>query len=45
MGGIRRKRTYDKEFRLEAVRLVLEEGHSANAVMMKFNINGSNLVT
>ena len=32
MGGIRRKRTYDKEFKLEAVRLVLEEGHSANSV-------------
>ena len=29
MGGLRRKRTYDKEFKLEAVRLVIEEGHSA----------------
>jgi transposase len=35
MGGIRRKRTYDKEFKLEAVRLVLEEGHSANSVERK----------
>jgi transposase len=32
MGAIRRKRTYDKEFKLEAVRLVLEEGHSACSV-------------
>ena len=32
MGGIRRRRTYDKEFKLEAVRLVLEEGHSARSV-------------
>ena len=35
MGGIRRKRTYDKEFKLEAVRLVLEEGHSARWVERK----------
>jgi transposase len=27
-----RRRTYDKEFKLEAVRLVLEEGHSARSV-------------
>ena len=32
MGGIRRKRTYDKEFKLEAVRLVLEEGRSVASV-------------
>jgi transposase len=32
MGGLRRRRTYDKEFKLEAVRLVLEEGHSARSV-------------
>ena len=32
MSGLRRKRTYDKAFKLEAVRLVLEEGHSAAAV-------------
>jgi transposase-like protein len=32
MDGTRPKRTYDKEFKLEAVRLVLEEGHSANSV-------------
>ena len=32
MGGIRRKRTYDNEFKLEAVRLVIEEGHSASSV-------------
>ncbi len=32
MSGIRRRRTYDKEFKLEAVRLVLEEGHSARSV-------------
>ena len=35
MGGIRRKRTYDKEFKLEAVRLVIEEGHSARSVEQK----------
>jgi transposase len=35
MGGIRRRRTYDKEFKLEAVRLVLEEGHSARSVEQK----------
>ena len=33
--GIRRKQSYDKEFKLEAVRLVLEEGHSANWVEQK----------
>ncbi len=35
MGGIRQKRTYDKEFKLEAVRLVLEEGLSAQSVERK----------
>ena len=35
MGGIRRKRTYNKEFKLEAVRLVVEEGHSASSVERK----------
>jgi len=35
MGGIRRRRTYDKEFKLEAVRLVLEEGHSVASVERK----------
>ena len=35
MGGIRRRRTYDKEFKLEAFRLVLEEGHSARSVEQK----------
>jgi transposase len=35
MNGIRRKRTYDKEFKLEAVRLVLEEGHSVASVERK----------
>jgi transposase len=38
MGGIRRKRTYDKEFKLEAVRLVIEEGHSARSVEQKLDI-------
>ncbi len=37
MGGIRRRRTYDKEFRLEAVRLVLGEGHSARSVEQKLD--------
>ena len=32
MGGLQRKRKYDKEFKLEAVRLVLEEGRSAASV-------------
>jgi transposase len=32
MGGFRRHRTYDKEFKLEAVRLVLEEGRSIASV-------------
>jgi transposase len=35
MGGIRRRRTYNKEFKLEAVRLVIEEGHSARSVEQK----------
>jgi len=35
MSGIRRRRTYDKEFKLEAVRLVLEEGYSARSVEQK----------
>ena len=37
MGGLRRRRTYDKEFKLEAVRLVLEEGHSARSVERKLD--------
>jgi transposase len=32
MSGLRRRQTYDKEFKLEAVRLVIEEGHSARSV-------------
>jgi len=35
MNGIRRRRTYDKEFKLEAVRLVLEEGHSVASLERK----------
>ncbi len=35
MNGLRRRRTYDKEFKLEAVRLVLEEGHSVASVERK----------
>ena len=30
--GTRTRRTYDKAFKLEAVRLVIEEGHSVNSV-------------
>jgi transposase len=37
MSGIRRRRTYDKEFKLEAVRLVLEEGHSARSVEQRLD--------
>ncbi len=37
MSGIRRRRTYDKEFKIEAVRLVLEEGHSARSVEQKLD--------
>jgi transposase len=43
MGGIRQKRTYDKEFKLEAVRLVLEEGLSARSVEHKLG-TGSGVV-
>jgi transposase-like protein len=32
MSGKRRRRTYDKAFKYEAVRLVLEEGRSAAEV-------------
>jgi transposase len=35
MSGIRRRRTYDNEFKREAVRLVLEEGHSARSIEQK----------
>ena len=35
MNGIKRRRTYDKEFKLEAVRLVLEEGHSVASLERK----------
>jgi transposase len=35
MNGMRRRRTYDQEFKLEAVRLVLEEGHSVASVERK----------
>jgi transposase len=38
MGGYRQKQTYDKEFKLEAVRLVLEEGLSARSVEKKLGI-------
>ncbi len=38
MGGMRRKRTYNKEFKREAVRLVIEEGHSARTVERKLGI-------
>ena len=41
MGGIRQKRTYDKEFKLEAVRLVLEEGLSARSVERKLGTGKS----
>ena len=37
MNGIRRRRSYDKEFKLEAVRLVLEEGHSIASVERKLD--------
>ena len=43
MNGIRRKRTYDKEFKLEAVRLVLEEGHSVASVERKLGTGKGNL--
>ena len=32
MSEIRTRREYDKEFKLEAIRLVLEEGHSCRSV-------------
>ena len=32
MGGYRTRKSYDKEFKLEAIRLVLEEGRSARSV-------------
>ena len=38
MGGYRQKQTYNKEFKLEAVRLVLEEGLSARSVEKKLGI-------
>ena len=38
MGGYQQKQTYDKEFKLEAVRLVLEEGLSARSVEKKLGI-------
>jgi transposase len=41
MSGIRRRRTYDKEFKLEAVRLVLEEGHSARSVEQRLGTGKS----
>ena len=41
MSGIRRRRTYDKEFKLEAVRLVLEEGHSAHSVEQRLGTGKS----
>ncbi len=41
MGGYRRKQTYDKEFKLEAVRLVVEEGLSASSVEKKLGIGKS----
>jgi transposase len=43
MGGYRQKQTYDKEFKLEAVRLVVEEGLSARSVEKKLGI-GQNVV-
>ena len=32
MSGLKTRRKYDKAFKLEAIRLVLEEGHSARSV-------------
>ncbi len=32
MGGYRTRKTYDKEFKLEAIRLVIEDGRSARSV-------------
>ena len=39
MGGYRPRKTYDKEFKLEAIRLVLEEGLSATAVANDLGIS------
>jgi transposase len=38
MSGFKPRRTYDKEFKREAVRLVLEEGRSASAVERNLGI-------
>ena len=38
MANSKRRRTYDKEFKLEAIRLVLEEGHSSSSVEQKLGI-------
>lgn len=40
----KKRRTYDKEFKKEAVRLVLEEGYSAAKVERNLGI-GSNIVS
>jgi transposase len=43
MGTYRRRRTYDQAFKLEAVRLVLEEGRKASEVERQLGI-GKNIV-
>ena len=44
IGGIQTKRKYDKEFKLEAVRLVIEEGHSAHSIEKRLG-TGAGVVT
>ena len=39
MGGYRTRKSYDKEFKLEAVRLVLEQGLSATSVANDLGIS------
>jgi transposase len=44
MSNTRKRRSYDKEFKQEAVRLVLEEGYSAYEVERNLGI-GTNIVS
>ena len=43
MEGDRKRKTYDKEFKLDAVRLIVEEGRSVASVARDLGVNENSL--
>jgi len=43
MEGERKRKTYDKQFKLDAVRLIVEEGHSVASVARDLGVNENSL--